>query len=127
VSLAGVQVAAAPYDHFAASPYNGMLVSFGRCVTSASRCPTIAAGIVSPASVKVISLASTSSSAPDNHVAPCPNSAMQDSAARSVIRARGCPSIGSRIVSSARIQGSSVDSAPDDHGIPDPDPTVVET
>ena len=51
---------------------------------------------------------------------------MQDSAARSVSRARGCPSIGSRIVSSARIQGSSVDSAPDDHGIPDPYATVVE-
>jgi hypothetical protein len=102
-------------DHFTPSPHRGMPVSFGGCVTGASRCPTIITGVVSPTHVEIVALASTSSAAPDDHFGPRPNSAMEDSANWSVGCARGCPSIASWIVSSARIQCGSVDSAPNDH------------
>jgi hypothetical protein len=79
-------------------------------------CPTIRAGVVSPAGV----LANGSISAPDDHFNTRPHCGVTPSAVRCVARADGCPIIGAGIISSAGIEIVVVDPvviipAPDDY------------
>src|SRR6478672_10745850 len=98
-------VLSAPHDHFAASPYCRGTTSCGWRVGGAGSCPSIGAGIVSPASV-------VNGSAPDNHFAASPYRRVTGSCGWCVGGAGSCPSIGAGIVSPASVVNGS---APDDH------------
>src|SRR5437588_590532 len=63
VSAAGVQIAGAakstPYDHLAPGPYCRVEFSASGCAGAASGCPTIGAGIISPAGVQKAAVVSS--------------------------------------------------------------------
>src|SRR5215469_7625202 len=121
ISSAGVQVDAAvggpaPDNHFAAGPYCLGVESASRCIVGARGCPTIVAGIISPAGVQIVAVAGP---APDNHLAAGPDCCVISSGLGRVGEAGGCPTVGAGIVSPAGVkkaggrEGSL--SAPDDH------------
>ena len=104
----------APDDHFAAGPY--CCVTYRRIgrVGGAGGCPTIGAGIISPASVQD---GCRNDSAPDDHFAAGPHCRVIASGSGRVGGAGGCPTVGAGIVSAASVQihGAGDPSAPDDH------------
>src|SRR5207249_11522823 len=92
-SPAGVQNAAvisAPDDHFAAGPHCPVKCSAARRADGAGGCPTIGAGIISPAGIQI---AAAINSAPDDHFASGPHCRVLNSASRRVGRAGGCPPV----------------------------------
>src|SRR5881398_2748467 len=92
-----IETVAAPDDHFTASPHCRVTFSCGgRVVPSAHACPTIRAGIVSPAGIKIVGAAGIS--APDDHFAASPDRRVVVSSIRRVGGAGGHPAIRARIV-----------------------------
>ena len=90
-----------PDDHFAAGPDCRVSVSAGGRVGGAGGCPTIRAGIVSPAGVqKIVAIIS----APDDHFTAGPDCRVSSSASGRVGGAGGRPTIGAGIVSAAGVQ-----------------------
>ena len=87
------------------------LSGIGR-VGGAGGCPTVGAGIVSPAGVQI---ASCHPSAPDDHFTAGPHCCVPVSGRGRVGGAGGCPTVGAGIVSSAGVQKVPPSSAPDDH------------
>ena len=90
-----------------------MKVSGRGHVGGAGGCPTIRAGIVSPASVqKKLVIFST----PNDHFTASPHGSVQLTDGRRISGAGGCPTIRAGIVSPAGVQdGRSIPSTPDDH------------
>src|SRR5439155_11497571 len=102
-----------PYAHFAASPHCRVRVSRRGRARGAGGCPTIVAGIISPARVKKIAAVN---SAPDDHFAAGPHCRVNFSGSGRVGGAGGCPTVGAGIVSPASVQNAAaVTSAPDDY------------
>src|SRR5207253_5813454 len=81
---------AAPDDHFAAGPHCRMLVSGIGRVGGGGGCPTVGAGIISPAGVQI---AADTSSAPDDHFAAGPDCRVTVSGSGRVGKAGGCPCV----------------------------------
>ena len=116
-------VAAAPNDHFAAGPDCRVTDSAGGRVGYVGDCPSICAGIVSPAGVKfVVTIIST----PDDHFTAGPDCRVTPSASGRVGRASGCPAICVGIVSPAGVEKAAVTAAaPNDHFTAGPDCRVT--
>src|SRR5437016_13481707 len=90
-----------------------MVRSGSGCVSGASGCPTVGAGVVSPARVQKTAIAE---SAPDNHFITGPDGSVPLPAFRRVTGTGGCPGVRRRVVSAAVVQrGTTVICAPDDH------------
>ena len=90
-----------PDDHFTASPDCRVKVSGSGRVGRAGRCPTIGAGIVSPAGVQsAVAIMST----PDDHFTAGPDCCVTVSASGRVGGAGGCPTIRAGIVSPAGVR-----------------------
>src|SRR6266446_10501162 len=90
-----------------------MLPPRGGRIHGARRYPTVRAGIVSPATIKV-AITAASSSAPDDHLAARPDRRVIGSCGRCTSSAGGCPTVGYRIVSAACVQlAGPVEPAPD--------------
>src|SRR5206468_2139098 len=121
VSAAGVQrsvTKSTPDNHFAVSPHGRVIVSLSGRINGTGSCPTVGAGIVSPASIEmVVEIAS----APDNHFTASPYCRVIVSASGCVGRAGSRPAIDSsalrlRAVSPAGVEiHAAIISAPDDH------------
>ena len=82
-----------PDDHFIASPHCRVTGSGSGRVGGAGGCPTIRAGIVSPAGVQITA---DIISSPDDHFTASPHGCVIASASRRVDSARGCPTIRAR-------------------------------
>ena len=114
VSPAGVRrlpvpsTVSAPDDHFTAGPDCRVTVSGRGRVGRAGGCPTIRAGIVSPAGVR--KHAADVISAPDDHFTAGPDCRVTVSGSGRVGRAGGCPTIRAGIVSPAGVQRAAVPS-----------------
>jgi len=128
VSAASVQIAeaairaSAPDNHFAAGPHCGVKVSAIRRVDGAGPRPTVSAGIVSTASIKVAGIIG---SAPDDHLAAGPHCRVIEAAVGRVASAGGYPSVRGRIVSAPGIIKPTQDyPTPDDHFATCPDRRV---
>src|SRR5882724_6754246 len=80
-----------------------MFPSCGRRIHGAGRCPTVSAGIVSPASIKV-AITATPFSAPDDHLATSLDRRVLIPCGRCIGGAGRCPTVGYRIVSAACVQ-----------------------
>ena len=93
----------APDDHFTVGPYCRVIASGSGRVGGAGGCPTIGAGIVSPAGVQI---AASVISAPDDHFAAGPHCRVSESASRRVGGAGGCPTVRAGIVSAAGVQAN---------------------
>ena len=91
-----------PDDHFTAGPHCRVTESGSGRVGRAGGCPTIRAGIVSPAGVQERQL--RSSSTPDDHFTAGPHCRVIGSGRGRVGRAGGCPTIRAGIVSPAGVQ-----------------------
>src|SRR5439155_21251752 len=105
VSVAGVHliayhcpVTSAPKDHFAPGPHSCVVSSGSGRVGGTGGCPTIGAGIISPASVKKVVAAIISGSAPDNHFAPGPHSRVQVPPIGRVGSTVRCPTVGAGVI-----------------------------
>ena len=76
-------------------------------------CPTIGAGIVSPAGIHEVA---ENASTPDDHFTASPHGGVRVSWIRRVGGACGCPTVGAGIVFPSRVQiGCIISSTPDDH------------
>ena len=95
-------IRSAPDDHFTAGPHCRVNESGSGRVGRAGGCPTIRAGIVSPAGVQIV--ADVISSTPDDHFTASPDCRVIDSGSGCVGRAGGCPTIRAGIVSPAGVQ-----------------------
>ena len=110
----------APHNHFTVAPdCSGSGSGIGRAGGGCG-CPTVGARIVSSAGIEIGGTALhviSSASAPDDHFTASRNCYVPKSSQRRASGADRCPTVGARIVSSARIQGVAVivNSAPDDH------------
>ena len=93
----------APDDHFTAGPDCRVTVSGSGRVGRAGGCPTIRAGIISPAGVQSSRL---SISTPDDHFTAGPDCRVTVSARGRVSGAGGCPTIRAGIVSPASVQSA---------------------
>ena len=118
-----IETVAAPDDHFTATPHCRVTFSCGGCVVSARGYPTVRAGIVSPAGIKIVSAAGIS--APDDHFSAGPDRRVLESTRRRVGRAGGHPAIGCGIVFPAGVPIARTESTPDDHFTASPDRCVV--
>ena len=103
VSPAGIEISVAvaiptPDDHFTAGPDCCVKVSANGRVGGAGGRPTIRAGIVSAAGVRIADIIS----APDDHFTAGPHCRVNVSGSGRVGGAGGCPTIGAGIVSSRR-------------------------
>ena len=107
ISPAGVQKQAAdvrgsaPDDHFAADPDCRVTESGSRHAGSTGGCPTVNAGVVSPASVYIVRAII---SAPDNHLATGPDGRVLIPGRGRAAGARRYPTVGTRVISPAGIQ-----------------------
>ncbi len=100
------------------------LVAVQLCVSGASRCPTVGAGIVSPAGVDDVAIIILP--APDDHFVAGPHWRVKDPRAGGVGNAGGCPSVGAGIISAAGVgEGVTILPAPDDHFAAGPDCGVI--
>ena len=90
-----------PDDHFTAGPHCRVTASGIGRVGGAGGCPTVGAGIVSPAGVQN---RRRHHSAPDDHFAAGPHCRVTLSGRGRVGGAGGCPTIGAGIVSPAGVQ-----------------------
>jgi hypothetical protein len=77
----------------------------------AGSCPTVSAGIVSPAGVQIAAIIS----APDDHFAAGPHCRVLVSGSGRAGGAGSCPTVGAGIVSPAGVQIAAIKSAPNDH------------
>ena len=91
-----------PDDHFTAGPHCRVTVSGSGRVGGAGGCPTIRAGIVSPAGVEIA--VAVASSTPDDHFTAGPDCRVRRSASGRVGGAGGCPTVRAGIVSPASVQ-----------------------
>ena len=108
VFKAVVAIISTPDDHFSAGPDCRVTISGSGRVGGAGGCPTIRAGIVSPAGVQVLP-----SSAPDDHFAAGPDCRVSSSGKRGISGGRSRP----RIICARRFTrvgnfGKSVDNLP---------------
>ena len=118
VSAASVAaVISAPDDHFGVGPHCRALGSASGRVGGAGRCPTVGAGIVSPAGIQIMTATIEEIPAPDDHFGAGPHCRVKVSASGRVGGAGSCPTVGAGIVSPASVQivEAVIDSAPDDH------------
>ena len=99
-------ISSAPDDHFTAGPDCRVTVSRSGRVGGAGGCPTIRAGIVSPAGVEIVG---GHRSAPDDHFTASPHCRVHVSGSGRVGGAGGCPTIRAGIVSPAGVQKAAVD------------------
>ena len=96
----------APDDHFTAGPDCRVSLSGSGRVGRAGGCPTICAGIISPAGIQ--NLVDTSATpAPDDHFTASPDCRVIRSGSGRVGGAGGCPTIRAGIVSSAGVDKDS--------------------
>src|SRR5207248_9010304 len=105
VSASGVQrpegAESTPDDNLAAGPdRRGIGTATGR-VDDAGGCPTVGAGVISPAGVKIAGIIS---SAPDNHFATDPDCWVTVSGSGRIGVVRGCPTVAAGIISPAGVQ-----------------------
>jgi len=110
----------APDDHFSTCPYCGVTISGRRRIGSSRICPTVRVGIISTASVQVVKGTFKKRSSPNDHVGASPYCRLTGSADRRIGGARGDPTIGVGIVSSAGVQIAIITATPDDHFAPAP-------
>src|SRR5207245_6708274 len=96
-SPAGVAGAAGPDDDLAPGPACCVEFWARGCAGGAGRCPTIGAGIISPAGIESGSPATDS--APDDHFAASPHRRVSFSGRRSAESVGGCPTVGGGIIS----------------------------
>jgi hypothetical protein len=89
----------APDNHFATTPNGDMTFSGLGRITRAGGRPTVRAGIVSPASVQIVSL--VINAAPYDHFAATPHCPVKKSPRRGVGQAGVMPAIGGWIISAA--------------------------
>jgi hypothetical protein len=82
-----------------------VIVSASGRASGAGGCPTIGAGIVSAAGVKI---GSAVISAPDDHFAASPHRRVKVSASGRASGAGGCPTIGAGIISAAGVENAAV-------------------
>src|SRR5207247_2624178 len=100
-------VIAAPDDHFAVGPHCRVFVSASGRAGGAGSCPTVGAGIVSPAGVQN---AGAAESAPNDHFAAGPYCCVIVSASGRAGGAGSCPTVGAGIVSWTGVEVVEVDS-----------------
>ena len=98
----------APDDHFTAGPDRRVTASGSGRVGGAGGCPTVGAGIVSPAGVQKAAV----TSAPDDHFAAGPHCRVTGSGSGRVGGAGGCPTVGAGVVSSAGVKKVGANSSP---------------
>src|SRR6476659_7997965 len=118
-----IEMVAAPDNHFTATPHCRVTLSCRGRVASPRGYPTVRAGIVSRAGVKIVGAAG--SSAPDNHFSAGPDRRVLVSARRRVGRAGGRPAIRAGIVFPAGVPIARTESTPNDHFTASPDRCVV--
>ena len=117
-----IEAIATPNDHFTASPHCRVLLPCGGRIGQVRGCPTICAGIVSPAGARIFSTFST----PDDHFSATPDCRVMESGSGCVGHAGGCPRIRAGIVSPAGVKRSGViPSSPNDHFTAGPDCRVI--
>ena len=121
VSSASVEmngkVFSTPDDHFTAGPHCRVEHSSSGRIASGGRCPTICAGIVFAASVKM----TNAYPAPNDHFTVGPHCRVKLSGSGRIASGRSCPTIRARIVSPAGVQILIIiSSAPDNHFIVGP-------
>src|SRR3954447_1548888 len=88
-------------------------------IRGAGGCPTVGAGIVSPASLPA------KVTAPNDHFTAGPDRRMSSSGSGRVGEGGGCPTVGTGIVSPASVEIVSTNSAPNDHFAASPDRRVT--
>src|SRR5439155_23966830 len=88
-----------PDDHFTAGPDRRVIASCVGRIGRAGGCPTVRAGIVSPARVQREAI--LIKSAPDDHFAAIPNRGVTGSGVGRIGGAGGCPTVRAGIVSAA--------------------------
>jgi hypothetical protein len=106
-------ITSAPDNHFATGPHRFVFPPRSRHVHGARRCPTVSAGVVSPASIQV-TVSATSKAAPNDHLAARPDRRVLSPCGRCIGGAGRYPTVGYRIVSAASVQKGSIEPAPDD-------------
>jgi hypothetical protein len=106
-----------------------VIVSANRRVDGACRRPTVRAGIVSPASVRIRRTAPRTMSAPDDHFVAGPYCGMRVSLGRCVSSAGSCPTIPGGVICAAGvcIIERFIDAAPDNHFAAGPDRRVNDS
>ncbi len=109
-------MAATPDDHLAASPHRRVINSGKRHVCRVGGYPTIAAGTVSPACVKIDQRAAENP-CPNNHFGASPYSGVRISWGGGIGGAGSHPAIRARVVSAASVAivKRGIATAPDDH------------
>jgi hypothetical protein len=118
------RIGSAPDNHFAARPLYGVVPSSLGGVDRAGSCPSVCAGIVSPASIQV-AVKATSNSTPDDHLGADPDGGVMDSAERRVGRASSCPTVVGWVVPAPSVKKVRViPSTPNDHFTAGPDRRV---
>jgi hypothetical protein len=129
VSAAGVEILvwvidiSSPDDHFTAGPHSGVTGSGIGRVGGAGGCPTVRAGIVSPARVQREAIIKP---APDGHFTVNPDCRVTGSGVGRIGGAGGYPTVRAGIISPARVQigGVITRSTPDNHFAAGPDRCV---
>src|SRR5207248_10560833 len=96
---AGAVLTSAPHDHFTAGPYCHVIAARTGRIGGAGGCPTVGAGVVSPAGVQI----AAAISAPDDHFTASPHCCVLCSGRGRVGEAGGCPTICAGIVSPAGV------------------------
>src|SRR5438045_9546069 len=99
-----IETVAAPDDHFTATPHCRVTFSCGGRVVSARGYPTVRAGIVSPAGIKIVAAAGIS--ARDDHFSAGPDRRVLESIRRRVARAGRRPAIGCGLVCPAGVRSA---------------------
>jgi len=111
ISPAGVQAVVAtiikiptPDDHFSASPDCRVQVSPSGRVGGAGGCPTVRAGIVSPAGVEIGAANAARITTPDDHFTAGPECRVIVSGSGRAGGAGNCPIVGDGVVLAAGVQ-----------------------
>ena len=134
ISAAGVEVdvklviGSAPYDHLTAGPHRRVIVSSKGRVRRAGSRPTVSAGAVSAACIKLDARAAKHP-APDDHFATSPHRRVTISRRRCIVEARGDPTVRAQVISAAGIAVVKrfVDASPDNHFTAGPHPCMPGT
>src|SRR6476659_1266296 len=114
----------APYDHFGAGPYRGVIVSSLWRIDKIRCCPTVGSGIISAAALQLAGDIEVVSS-PHDHFRTGPYGRMGSSHFWSVNRGRGYPAVRIGIVFPTGVQFAAVVSSPDDHFVTSPNRGVT--
>src|SRR5262249_31536393 len=125
VNIGGAVTSSSPDDHFTAGPHCRVTDSGGRRVGGAGGCPTVSAGIVSSAGVRLTAIDVPS---PDDHFTAGPDCCVTDSGRGRIGGAGGCPTVLAGVIPSAGVeQGRALTTTPDNHFAAGPDCRVTDS